>query len=70
MDYSPKTKFRARSKMNQLQIANAKFQIETTLNLQSEILNLKSEMGSVGFHHIGFDDAGNMSPANLYPYFV
>jgi hypothetical protein len=56
--------------MNQLQIANVKFQIERPLNLQSEILNLKSEMGSVGFHHIGFDDAANMAPANLYPHFV
>ena len=56
--------------MTQLQIANIKFQIEITLTLQSEILNLKSEMSSVGFHHIGFDDAGNMAPANLYPHFV
>ena len=56
--------------MNQFQIANVKFQIGTTLTLQSEILNLKSEMGSVGFHHIGFDDATNMAPANLHPHFV
>jgi hypothetical protein len=37
VDYSPKTLFRARSKMNQLQIANVKFQIERTSSFQSEI---------------------------------
>jgi hypothetical protein len=37
VDYSPKARFRARSNMNQLQIANVKFQIERASNLQSEI---------------------------------
>jgi hypothetical protein len=56
--------------MNQFQIANVKFQIEKTSTLQSEIQNLKFKIFLIGFHHIGFDDAGDMAPAHLYPHFV
>ncbi len=54
------------------QIANVNYQISNLKisTLQSKILNLKSEIGLVGFHDIGFDDSCDVSPVDFYPYLL